>query len=69
MMVRLEYLAENLAGEAGVVAALNGLPGNAPDVISDYPSLAGSFRGAHALELEHLRHHNVEPGVAIRGSC
>lgn len=66
LIVQLECLAENLAGEAGAVAAINGIPGNAPEVISDYPSLAGSYRGAHALETEHLRWSEAEPAVATR---
>jgi hypothetical protein len=60
---------ECLAGEGGAVAAINEIPSSAPEVISDYPSLAGSYRGAHALEAEHLRWSEAEPAVATRFSC
>jgi hypothetical protein len=61
MLNKLEFMAENVAGEAGVVAALNGTSGQVPEALLPHRVLVGAFVGEYSLEIEHMRNDLGEP--------
>lgn len=54
-LYRLQYHAENLAGEAGFDSALIGASAQVPDCIQPYRALASAFVAEYTLVIDHLR--------------
>jgi hypothetical protein len=57
---RMQYRAENLAGEAGYDAALEGASGQVPDCIQPYKVLANAFVAEYTQVIDHLRFEAIE---------
>jgi len=57
---RLQFRAENLAGEAGYDAALDGASGQVPDCIQPYKVLANAFVAEYTQVIDHLRFESIE---------
>ena len=55
MIHKMEFRAENIAGEAGVVAAVTGSSGQVPDILLPYRVLVIAFVAEFSLEVEHMR--------------
>lgn len=52
---RLQFRAENLAGEAGFEAAKNGASAQIPDCIQPYRVLSNAFIAEYTQVIDHLR--------------
>jgi hypothetical protein len=52
---RMQFRAENLAGEAGFEAALAGASAQVPDCIQPYRVLANAFLAEYTQVIDHLR--------------
>jgi len=52
---RLQFRAENLAGEAGFDAATDGFSGQVPECIQPYKVLANAFTSDYTQVIDHLR--------------
>lgn len=52
---RLQFRAENLAGEAGFEAAHNGASAQVPDCIQPYRVLANAYLAEYTQVIDHLR--------------
>lgn len=55
MLTKMEFLAENIAGEAGAIAALRGSSKAVPQVLLAHRVLVAAFVGDYSLEFEHQR--------------
>lgn len=60
---RLQFRAENLAGEAGYDTALNGGSGRVPDCIQPYKALTSAFVAEYTQVIDHLHFEAIEKGT------
>lgn len=60
---RLQFRAENLAGEAGYDSALNGGSGHVPDCIQPYRVLKNAFVAEYTQVIDHLHFEAIEEGT------